>query len=294
MVNTKIGFIGAGRLASVVAPELARADCNVAAVASRTRDSADKLARAIKGCAVVEAQELSDLCDLIFVTTADAAIAEVTESLQWRETQAVVHCSGALTREPLSPAERMGARTGSLHPFQTFGAGGTTASLSGVTFGIEAEPNLYDDLSEMVDRFGGVALRVPEATRPLYHAASVMSSGYLVTLLHEAHTLWEKAGLPPDAATAAIGRLAETTLANVIAAGTHPSLSGPTSRGDKGTVRLHLEAMAKAAPELLPLYTSISERSAILAREAGRPGGSIDWSALFTEYVEHHVRTNQR
>ena len=80
MVNTKIGFIGAGRLASVVAPELARADCNVAAVASRTRDSADRLARTIDGCAVVEAQELSDLCDLIFVTTADAAIAEVTES----------------------------------------------------------------------------------------------------------------------------------------------------------------------------------------------------------------------
>ena len=80
------------------------------------------------------------------------------------------------------------------HPFQTFGG---ETSLQGVTFGIEADGALLDALERLSTEVGGYALRVPAESRALYHAASVMSCGYLTTLLNEAQTLWEKAASLP-------------------------------------------------------------------------------------------------
>jgi hypothetical protein len=45
-------------------------------------------------------------------------------------------------------------------------------------------------------------------------------------------------------------------------------------------VHLHLEAIASAAPEILPLYREIAKRSVSLAEEAGKPAGDIDWEGL--------------
>ena len=77
--------------------------------------------------------------------------------------------------------------------------------------------------------------------------------------------------------------LAEATLANLRAAGAEAALSGPTSRGDGDTVRMHLDAISSSAPELLPLYAALSARSAVLAKDAGRPTGGTDWDALFAD-----------
>lgn len=283
-----VGFIGAGRVAGALAPALAAAGYRVAAVASRTSASAERVAAHVTGAAapsVQSAQGVVDAAELVFLTTSDGAIRPVADALRWRGGQAAVHCSGALTLEPLAAARKRGALVGSWHPFQTFGAEGTSTTLAGVTFGIEADAGLYDTLADLTGRVGGVALPVPAGARVLYHAASVMSCGYLTTLLHEAEVLWKRAGLPPEAARAAIGVLAETTLANLRRAGAGAALSGPTSRGDEATVRLHLDGVAERAPELLTLYAAVSARSAVLAEEAGRAVGETDWAALFAEYV---------
>ena len=277
-----VSFIGAGRVAGVLAPELARLGYQVAATASRSRESSERVA-ALVGARAALVQEAVDAAELVFITTPDGAIGEVAAQAHWRAGQSVVHCSGALTLDLLAPARAAGAAVGSWHPFQTFGG---TTSLAGVTFGIEAEGSLLGALERLTEEVGGYPLRVPTGARPLYHAASVMSCGYLTTLLNEARTLWERAGLPPESAMRAMGKLARTTIANIETSGAATALTGPTSRGDQGTVRLHLEAVRDAAPELLPLYKEISLRSVELARAAGRPGGSIDWSGLFGEYVD--------
>ena len=287
-----VGFIGAGRVAGALAPALAAVGYRVAGVASRTGASAERVASRVPGATATDmqgAQGVVDAAELVFLTTSDGAIESAAGAVRWRDGQAAVHCSGALTLEPLAAARKLGALAGSWHPFQTFvaqgGAEGTSTTLAGVTFGIEADAGLYDTLAELTERVGGVALPVPAGARALYHAASVMSCGYLTTLLHEAEVLWTRAGLPPEAAGPAIGVLAETTLANLRRAGAGPALSGPTSRGDEGTVRLHLDAIASRAPELLPLYAAVSMRSAVLAKEVGRPVGETDWAALFAEYA---------
>ena len=280
-----VGFIGAGRVAGTLAPALADAGYRVAAVSSRTQASAERVAALVPGTVASDAQGVGNAANLVFITTSDGAVQGVAGGLRWRRGQAAVHCSGVLTLEPLAPARAQGATTGSWHPFQTFGGEGTSTRLEGVTFGIEADAELYETLAELTERVGGIPLPVPAGARPLYHAASVMSCGYLTTLLHEAEVLWVRAGLPRESAGRAIGVLAEATLANMRSAGAEAALSGPTTRGDEDTVRMHLDAVSSSAPELLPLYAALSARSAVLARDAGQSTGGTDWDALFAEYA---------
>jgi predicted short-subunit dehydrogenase-like oxidoreductase (DUF2520 family) len=291
--RSTIGIIGAGRAAHVLGIALARAGYEIVAVASRTQASAESAASAINdagqqggvgACAVTSAQGAADAADLVLITTNDGAIAEVAGQVNWKPGQAVVHVSGALGADVLAPAAGGGARIASWHPFQTLAG---SARLDGVTFGIEADDDLYGELAEMANAVGGEPLLVPSEARALYHAASVLACGYLTTLLREARRVWEAAGLPEEAGRRAIGAVAAATLENVRSLGEGATVTGPVSRGDVGTVRLHLEEIDRVAPELIPLYTSISRRSAVLATEAGRPTGPLDtWDALYGEFLE--------
>jgi predicted short-subunit dehydrogenase-like oxidoreductase (DUF2520 family) len=289
MNKPTIAFIGAGRAANVLGVALARAGYGVVAVASRTVASAEKAADAIRkagasNCMVTSVQGAADAGDLVLVATTDAAIADVATSVRWRAGQGVVHCSGALGADVLSAASEQGALTGSWHPYQTLAG---SATLNGVTFGIEAGPELYGRLAEMAEAVGGEPLHVPSEARALYHASSVLACGYLTTLLREARRVWEAAGLPEEAGRRAIGAIAAATVENVRRFGEEATVTGPVSRGDIGTVRLHLDRIAEAEPELLPLYAAISRRSAVLARDAGRPTCSLDeWDALYESYLD--------
>lgn len=278
-----IAFIGAGRVAGMLARVFTDLGYPVPAVASRSPESAQRVASLALGCRAVSPQDAADAAEVVFVTTSDGAVADVAASVAWRAGQGVVHCSGALTCGPLAPARAAGANVGSWHPFQTFG-GETT--LAGVTFGIEADGDLLAFLERLASEVGGYPLRVPADARALYHAASVFSCGYLTTLLGEARTLWTRAGLPPEQAFQAITRIASSTLANIERFGAETALTGPTSRGDAGTVRLHLDSVRDVAPELLPLYREICLRSVELARQTGRPVADMDWGALFAEYED--------
>lgn len=278
-----IAFIGAGRVAGMLARAFADLGYPVPAVASRSPESAERVASLVPDCRAVSPQDAADAAEVVFITTSDGAVADVAASVAWRAGQGVVHCSGALTCEPLAPARSAGANIGSWHPFQTFGG---ETSLAGVTFGIEADGELLEFLERLASEVGGYPLRVPAEARALYHAASVFSCGYLTTLLGEARTLWTRAGLPPEQAFQAITRIANSTLANIERFGAETALTGPTSRGDAGTVRLHLDSVKSVAPELLPLYREICLRSVELARQAGRPVAGMDLQPLFDEYDE--------
>lgn len=269
-----LGFIGAGRAARAIAPVLEASGYPIVAVASRNPESAGRLAKILTQCKTATFQEVADEADLVFITPNDGAIEDVARRIAWRSGQAVVHCSGALTLSPLEAARQLGAAVGSWHPVQTFSEYSQLDALQGVTVGIEASGPLSYTLEEMARRAGATPLEVPADARPLYHAAAVMACGYMATLLHEAASLWERAGLPAEAAASALGKLAETTLANVRRTGARAALTGPAGRGDVATVLLHLSALASNAPETVPLYRALAARSAALA------DGGAEWNAV--------------
>lgn len=276
-----IGFVGAGVLGSGLALALSAANWRVAAIASRTHSGAERAASLIEGCeAMASAQEVADACDLVFVTTPDSVIAEVSGAVTWRSGQGVAHCCGAASTELLDEAARAGAAVGAMHPFQTFAAidGPDQAAerLRGVTFAISATGWLAEFLPELATSLGGRGIEIPGGMRPLYHASAVLSCGYLSTLLDAAVELWTSMGFTVEDGVRAAVPLARATIEAIERQGPADAVTGPVVRGDAETIAAHLELLSQHAAHLLPLYRQLTESSLSLAQAKGIGEAQLD------------------
>jgi predicted short-subunit dehydrogenase-like oxidoreductase (DUF2520 family) len=176
----------------------------------------------------------------------------------------VLHCSGALGADPLEPLHARGYQVGTLHPLQAIANPVTGADrLYGASFAISGEPGAMAAARRIVGALGGRAITVPTARRPLYHAAAVLASNYLVVLLQTAARMLEAAGASPEEAEEALVGLARGTLENAAALGLDRSLTGPVSRGDAEVVGLHLRTLA---PDDAELYAALARRALDMVR----------------------------
>ncbi len=268
----KIGFIGAGTVGSALALRLKEKGYEIVAVSSRSRTSAEKLAQAIPGCrAVNNNQAVADSAELVFVTTPDDAIAHVISEVKWRPGQSVVHCSGADSTAILEPARKVGARVGAFHPLQTFAsAQRALENIPGSTFAIEAEEPLLTTLKDMATALDGHWIALKASDKVIYHAAAVIACNYLVTLVKLATDLWQTFGVPPEEATRALLPLLRGTIHNIETIGIPQCLTGPIARGDAGTIKKHLDALEKIAPELLSTYRELGRQTIPVALGKGR------------------------
>ena len=270
MVN--LGFIGAGTVGTALATRLSGKGYPVAAVYSRSRSSAEKLAQAVDGCRVFDSgQDLAAAADLVFITTPDDAIASVASAIQWRAGQSVVHCSGADSTASLEPARKLGAQVGVIHPLQTF-ASVTQAieNIAGSTFALEAEEPLLTTLKEMATALDGHWIELKASDKVLYHAAAVIACNYLVTLVKLATDLWQTFNVPTKEATRALLPLLRGTIHNIDTVGIPQCLTGPIARGDTGTIEKHLDALEKMAPGVLSTYRELGLQTIPVALAKGR------------------------
>ena len=265
----RLGFVGAGALASVLATGLSARGYTVVAVSSLTQESAQSLAKRIYGCyALLENQQLADSADLIFITTPDDAIPKVVTEIQWQPGQSVVHCSGADSADVLSPAREAGAHVGVFHPLQTF-TGGDQESFKGITFVLEAEEPLLATLKEMATNLGGQWRQIAAENRVLYHTSAVLVCNYLVTLIKLATDLWRLFNIPQEEAVRALIPLMKGTINNIETTGIPKCLTGPIARGDTGTISKHLAALNSLAPELTSTYCELGLKTIPLALAKG-------------------------
>lgn len=268
--DTRIGFIGAGRVASAFARRLKDAGHQVVAISSRRDATARRLAALVPNAMATSAQGVADTADLVFITTPDSAIREVAESVRWRRGQYVVHTSGAESLDVLGAPIAAGAVAGSLHPLQTFADAETAmANLPGSVFAIEAEGTLRDLLTRIVQSLRGTPVYVRSEDRALYHAAAVLVSNYTVTLAKLATDLWLRMGVDRPTALKALLPLLQGTVNNLGAVGLPAALTGPVARGDVETVRRHLAALREAAPEFVAVYRELALQTIPVALAKG-------------------------
>ena len=266
----KIGFIGAGTVANTLAIGLSNKGYPVEAISSRSRESARNLAHRISGCrACSNNQEVADNTELIFITTPDDVIASVAAEVKWHPGQSIVHCSGADSTKILEPARKAGALVGVFHPLQTF-ASQKQENLPGITFALEAEEPLLTTLKDMATALGGRWIEIKASDKVVYHAAAVFACNYLVTLIKIATDLWQSFGIPPEQATQALLPLLRGTINNIDAIGIPRCLTGPIARGDLGTIKKHLRALQKVAPELVATYQELGFKTTPIALAKGR------------------------
>jgi len=216
-------------------------------------------------------QEVADGSDIVFITTPDDAIAEVVASVGWRPGHSVLHCSGADSTATLRPAADAGARVGVIHPLQTFASTEQAIlNIPGSTFALEAEEPLLGILKDMVNCLAGHYIRLSAADKAAYHASAVIACNYLVTLVKMASDLWQSFDVPPRQAVAALLPLIRGTIHNIETVGIPDCLTGPIARGDSGTIKTHLDALKKSAPQILPAYRALGLQTVPIARAKGK------------------------
>ena len=266
-----IGIVGAGAVGTALGVALSRAGWPIHAVASRDPARRERFRSLVEVTRVfADPEPILDEVELILLAVPDDAIPIVAGQLRLYGGQALVHTSGALGAEVLAPAMAAGTQVGAFHPLVAFAdTERAVAALHGATVAIEGDDQLAALLADMAEAIGARPVRLAPGTKSAYHAAAVLAAGGFVALLDAIAELGRVAGLDEAGTLAIYGPLIEGTLGNARALGIQAALTGPMTRGDIGTLERHLEALARLAPDVLPLYRAAAEREIQLAESRG-------------------------
>jgi predicted short-subunit dehydrogenase-like oxidoreductase (DUF2520 family) len=240
-----IVVIGRGRVGGSLASAAAVAGLDVRQVG---RDDLDA------GCAEAE---------IALICVPDDEIVTVAERVATHapRLRLVGHTSGATGLEALAPCVTAGAVPFSLHPLQT--VPDDRASLAGSPAAVaSADPGALATATALAVALDMRPFEIPDEARAVYHAAASIASNFLVALEESAAALLGKTGVeePRELLSPLVLRSATNWAERGGAA-----LTGPIARGDEATVERHLEALRASAPELLPMYEALAERTRELA-----------------------------
>lgn len=271
-----VAIIGAGRVGTAMAVMLARAGYRISGVASRNREDAEQCARLTDADMVsTNAVDVSVSAKLVLLTVPDDQIAHLCQSIAanngFRRGQYVVHTSGALGSNVLAPAAKRGCYVASMHPFQTFATSEQAMEhLPGSYFGLEGSKEALTLLEKLVpEAFGGKVILLDEKTKPVYHAAACIASGFVVVLTQSAAELLVQLGREKDEAVKMLVPLLRGTVDNIDLLGLPKALTGPIERGDVNTIREHLQAVEAKRPRVASLYRELGLKALDIAVEKG-------------------------
>jgi predicted short-subunit dehydrogenase-like oxidoreductase (DUF2520 family) len=268
----RVGVVSAGRVGAALGAALARAGHQIVAVSAVSTQSRRRADRMLPGVPVLPPDEVIGAADFVLLAVPDDALRPLVAGLAtagaWREGQLVAHTSGAQGIDVLDPAAARGVLALALHPVMTFAGRPEDADrIEGATFGVTAPDELRPVAEALVVEMGGEPVWVPEAARPLYHAALTVGSNHLVTLVNDALAMLDGAGV--EQPSRLLAPLLSAALDNVLRLG-DAALTGPVSRGDVATLSTHLATLAADAPAMLPAYVAMARRTAERARDSGR------------------------
>ena len=261
--SLKIGIIGAGALGGSIALALNSFGYEIPIICSRSRSSADYLSSKLKDSKSANSyQEISDECSVVFITTPDKNIKEISDLILWKSNQIVIHCSGVSDLDVLSNPEKNGASIGSMHPLYPFSDMDLgSKNLKDVTFGIDGDDQAIRYIKKILADLESIPIEINSDFRALYHLSGVMAGNLLLGLGSAISDIWEKIGLDRSIGSKSLIPMMINSCENILKLGIPNSMAGPFVRGDAQTIKMHLEALKKDHSELLPLYIELAKTS---------------------------------
>ena len=264
-------FIGAGAAGGSLAVSLYRAGSPVEGIIEPDPRTQSRINRALS----------TDLCrreygdiekaSVVFLAVPDPHIEAAAQAYAPHagRHQTWFHLSGALSTAALHPVIESVGNVGAFHPAQVFPPQQITPIPAGTHFGVSGSPGAVEVARRLVRRLDSILVEIPDAARPLYHAASVMASNAVVGLVAAARDLLVAEGVSEVEAESLLVRLAGTAIRSAQTLGLDDALSGPIQRGDEMMVIRHLDALAPH-PDEARLYRVVGEAIARLAEKSGR------------------------
>jgi len=276
MIKPSVALIGAGSAGTAMCIALHRAGHPIAAVASRSLESAKRCGLLVD-CEQTGTNpaEAARLAEVVIIATPDGTIENTCQTLVdsggLHSGQLVLHLSGALTSDALIIARTVGADTLSLHPAQTMVEPLTSAELlKTACFCLEGNDSAVARGKAITDEISGNTIVIDKDKKALYHAALSVSSNYLTTLEAMAIEMLAGAGITRQDALALLSPLIQGSVDNLANTGLPDALTGPISRGDAQTVEKHMRVLETGPEAHLKLYKMLGLETLKLAIEKGK------------------------
>ncbi|MBR9920836.1 MAG: DUF2520 domain-containing protein [Bacteroidetes bacterium] len=250
----KIVLIGAGKLASQLAPALSVApDVKLLQVYNRNHQKAKDLALSASCDYAENIRDISSQADLYIIAVSDRAIGQVATELKTviPADSLVVHTSGAT---PSTVLGKSFSRFGVFYPLQTFSLS-RKANFEEIPMLLDAarETDLIF-LEELANSISPKVYRITDEERAQLHVAAVFACNFSNHNYVIAQEILGQKGLSLDLLRPLILETARMVQEN----SPENVQTGPAIRGDQPTLDRHLEQLADR-PDLQHIYKLLSK-----------------------------------
>ena len=282
-MKPSFAIIGCGKVGRALAQQLPEAGYRPMGFSSRRITSARaaaEIAGALDRC-FEKTWEAAKDADIVFITTPDDAIKEscriIVENNGFKKKSVVFHCSGALASTELALVKSgnaksgimTGVQIGSMHPLQSFAVQKSGNPFDNIMMAVEGDPAAVETAREIVTDLGAQPFTISTDGKMLYHAAAVVASNYLVTLMDLAIKLMAASGVSETEAFKILNPLVKGTLANIESTGIPDALTGPIARGDVEIVTKHVQALQCLSGDMAKYYSLSGIETIKIARAKG-------------------------
>ena len=272
-----INIIGGGRVGQTLGRLWNRHRVlRVQSILNRSLESARRAVEFVGEGAAAETYAQLGPADFVLISTADESIGACCEQLcragRLAPGAIVFHCSGSLPASVLAPARDQGAGIASVHPVMSFAEPDrAVAAFRGTYCALEGDAAAGAALRAVFERCGAILFPVAADAKPVYHAATVVVSNYLVALVEVGLRCLERAGVGRDTGREILHPIVAATARNAHELGPARALTGPVARGDTAVVAEHCAALGAWDPDVARVYQGLG---LIAVQLAARQGGA--------------------
>ena len=247
-------LLGAGRVATHLAPALVQAGYTLLQVWSRTEASARALAEPLGIAYTTNLDAVVTNADIYIACVADGALPEVAEAIVRRVGRAplFLHTAGSVGMELW---QRCGAQHyGILYPLQTFSKE-RAVNMREVSLFVEAsDEKAMARVEALAHSISHRVFRADSKRRARLHIAAVFACNFTNAMYDAAHRLLAEDDIPFEV----LLPLIDETAAKVHTLTPREAQTGPAVRGDRGVMQRHVDALA-GGERLLQIYGAVSE-----------------------------------
>jgi predicted short-subunit dehydrogenase-like oxidoreductase (DUF2520 family) len=252
MKSKNIGIIGAGQVGSLLA-HFAFKNKRMSWIIARNEKRIDNLCNLeipeffiLNSC-----EQIFKLPNITIICVNDNEIQNVVNKLcelfgKKLKSKIILHTSGFLNKDVLDKCKKFGALTGACHPYQTF-YDNKIEILNGIGWGIDCEPENFEQFSEIIRFFRGEPVYLDNCTperKALYHLSAVAASNFLSGVIQLAKQIAFESGINAEDF---IPQITKQTLDNSIKnLNKHDfPLTGPYARGDYEAIETHIKSLGQ-------------------------------------------------
>ena len=270
MRDKKIVLLGAGNIATHLAPALLKAGLNLCQIYSRTPEAARELG---KKTGISFTSEMADIypdCDIYIFCVSDDVLPSFFKSIRIHPDASLLHTSGSVSMEVF---RSHAGHYGVLYPLQTF-TKKRDLDFHEIPLCIEAvDAATLKDIRKLAEELSGRVVEISSEKRKILHLAAVFANNFVNHLYGIAGKILEKEQLEFDL----LRPLIFETAHKILLMPPEQAQTGPARRGDEGILNMH-KALLKGDCKLSELYTMLSDsiresvpKSAEQKHEEGQP-----------------------